>query len=194
MRITELFFACSEDEHSRNTAFLAFALAEKIGHISAGICEPSKVFSAGLYHDIGKFLIDERLFRKGGNLSEREKRSIRKHTAYGARIVKRQGFDENVVSAILHHHENWDGTGYPAGLNGYEIPLSARILRICDAYDALVSERPYRDRAYTKDEALCLLEKDSGIDEALFEVFVGVVEIRGNQSVLEQNCEKKTID
>jgi putative two-component system response regulator len=98
---------------------------------------------ATLLHDIGKIGLSNRLLEKI-ELSHEECQSIRFHPIKGVRLIEPLGFSHNVISAILHHHERWDGKGYPDGLMGDRIPLLARIITIADSYDAMTSDRPYR--------------------------------------------------
>jgi putative nucleotidyltransferase with HDIG domain len=115
---------------------------------------------AGYVHDIGKICLPEWILNKPGPLNEEERELIMKHPAMGASILSgRRGMDD-VVPAVLHHHERWDGAGYPTGLAGDDIPLEARIVFVADAYDAMTSNRPY-GRVLTPDEAAVELERCS---------------------------------
>ena len=100
---------------------------------------------AGVLHDIGKIGVRESVLRKPGSLTAAEQQELRKHTEYGAAIVTPMRFAADVAPIILCHHEHWDGTGYPYGLKGEQIPLGARIISVVDAFDAMTSDRPYRD-------------------------------------------------
>ena len=131
---------------------------------------------AAILHDIGKLGIKEEVLLKNGSLNGEEYSEVKKHSEIGAEIVKPFKFFSEVISSIKHHHENYDGTGYPDGLKGEEIPLGARILAIVDNYDALISQRAYR-KAYGFREALMIMKKESGkkFDPALFRAFISAL-------------------
>lgn len=131
----------------------------------------------GLLHDIGKISIDDAILRKRGPLSDEEYAQIRQHPEYGARIVAPMRFAAEVGPIILHHHERWDGTGYPHGLAGENIPVGARIVSIVDAYDAMMTDRPYR-RSLGIDETLRRLRGGRGCewDPTLLDLFLQMLE------------------
>ncbi len=116
---------------------------------------------AALLHDIGKIGVDDAILRKGGVLTEREELSMRKHPEIGARILGFVKEMREVVPGVCYHHERFDGTGYPEGLKGEDIPLYARIVAIADAFDALTTDRPYR-KAIDKEAAIEELILDGG--------------------------------
>lgn len=112
---------------------------------------------AGLLHDIGKLKIGNYLYgRNAKDLKVEEIKYVRMHSTLGYEILKNEGYSAIILEAVLHHHENFDGTGYPANLKGEEIPFGARILRVCDVFSALVENRPYR-RAFKTEIAMKLL-------------------------------------
>jgi putative two-component system response regulator len=100
----------------------------------------------GLLHDIGKISLPDSILNKPAPLSREEMRVMREHPRLGAAILEQSTFLASAVPAVLHHHERWDGAGYPAGLAGGEIPIEARVLAVADAYDAIVTDRAYRKR------------------------------------------------
>jgi HD-GYP domain-containing protein (c-di-GMP phosphodiesterase class II) len=100
---------------------------------------------AGLLHDIGKIGIDDAVLRKPGKLTPEEFDHIKLHPALGHRILADIHQLSSVLPAVLHHHEQWDGKGYPHQLAGEDIPRIARIVAVADAYDAMTSDRPYRE-------------------------------------------------
>ncbi len=104
-------------------------------------------------HDIGKIGIPEGILHKQGPLTDDEWHTIRSHPVIGERILRPLDFLQSIRSIVRNHHENWDGTGYPDGLEHEDIPFLTRIVRIADAYDAMTSKRPYRDRPRTPEEA-----------------------------------------
>jgi diguanylate cyclase (GGDEF)-like protein len=124
-------------------------------------------------HDIGKITVDDRILNKQGELTDSECIEIRKHSEAGYRIAESSQILSNIADYILAHHERWDGTGYPQGLKGEEIPLLSRILSIADSYDAMTNDRPYR-KAMTKDAAIEELKKCSGqqFDPELVSIFL----------------------
>jgi HD-GYP domain-containing protein (c-di-GMP phosphodiesterase class II) len=132
----------------------------------------SEIYRAALLHDVGKIGITEQVLNKATKLTEAEFIMIKYHTNLGYDLIKPLLFDEFIGDAILYHHENFDGSGYPKGLKGDEIPLIARIFRIADYYDALTSSRPYRAALKPK-EALRIMKEDSNcFDPNLFSFFV----------------------
>lgn len=128
--------------HSERVARLAFELA-KLLSLSDPACQ--EIYLAGILHDIGKIGIPDAVLLKNGALSDDEFRIIQQHPEIGYRIVERMGQLKFVLPGVLHHHERFDGKGYPHGLAGESIPLMARVLAVADAFDAMTSSRPYRD-------------------------------------------------
>ncbi len=131
----------------------------------------------GLLHDIGKISVDDAILRKRGPLTPEEYEQIKRHPDYGALIVRPMRFASEVGPIIRHHHERWDGSGYPSGLKGEAIPIGARIVAIVDAYDAMMTDRPYR-QALGLEETLRRLRAGCGHewDPALLKLFVNMVE------------------
>ena len=130
--------------HIRRVQRYTMALAEALG-----IKEEKQldaIRAAALLHDTGKLAVPEYILNKPGPLTPSEFERMKVHATVGADILKSIDFPYPVEPIVRHHHENWDGTGYPAGLRGQEIPLGARILSVVDCYDALTSDRPYRPR------------------------------------------------
>jgi putative two-component system response regulator len=133
----------------------------------------------GSIHDIGKLAVPERILLKPGPLDVEERRVVEQHTVIGERICAPLRSFRNVLPIIRHHHERWDGSGYPDGLKGDAIPLTARILQITDVYDALTTDRPYRG-ALPVSEALAIMHAEASRgwwDEPLLNEFeTGVLE------------------
>jgi putative nucleotidyltransferase with HDIG domain len=117
--------------------------------------------AASLLHDLGKLAVPERILNKPGKLTAAEFETMRQHASVGADILSSIDFPYPVVPIVRHHHENWDGTGYPAGLRGEAIPIGARILAVVDCFDALTSDRPYRAKMSVT-EATAILQERSG--------------------------------
>jgi putative nucleotidyltransferase with HDIG domain len=128
--------------HLRSVTLLAVQLAAQI---DPEIAESDEFRYGCLLHDVGKIGVPERILSKPGPLTDDEWVVMRSHPDTGARVVEPLGLPQTVVDIVRHHHERWDGLGYPDGLVGEEIPLAARIFAVCDALDAMTSERPYRD-------------------------------------------------
>lgn len=127
----------------------------------------------GSLHDVGKITIDAGILQKPGPLTQTELAQIRNHPEAGARLIEGVVDFQPALPYVLHHHERWDGEGYPHRLRGELIPLGARVLGIADAFDAMTSFRPYR-AALTTDQALAELEQCAGsqFDPLLAETFV----------------------
>ena len=128
--------------------------------------------AAALLHDTGKIAIPEHILNKPGKLTPSEFETMKLHAPIGAEILSGIDFPYPVVPIVRHHHENWDGTGYPDGISGREIPIGARILAVVDCFDALTSDRPYRKRM-TEAEALRILHERRGTmyDPVVVDVF-----------------------
>lgn len=118
--------------------------------------------AAALLHDTGKLAVPEYILNKPGPLTASEFERMKVHADVGADILRSIDFPYPVEPIVRHHHENWNGTGYPQGLKGQEIPLGARILSVVDCYDALTSDRPYRPR-YTRQQAEQILRERRGV-------------------------------
>jgi putative nucleotidyltransferase with HDIG domain len=127
--------------HSDRVARIAVLLARNLGCSDK---DQETIYLSGLLHDIGKIGIDDHVLRKAGKLTQAEYEHIKMHAEIGFRILKDLKQLDQVLPVVRHHHESWDGSGYPFGLAGEEIPLFARIVAVADAYDAMSSDRPYR--------------------------------------------------
>ncbi len=163
--------------HLQDVAQLAEATATACG------LEPTEieqVRQAAELHDVGKVAIPDAILEKSGALDASEWAFIRRHTLIGERIVAAAPVLRHVAGLVRSSHENFDGTGYPEGLAGKEIPLGARIIRVCDAFDAMVSDRPYRP-ARTEAEALAELRRCAGsqFDPTVVERFCDALSRRG---------------
>ena len=143
--------------HSERVADLAAQIATRMGVDREGV-ELTRL--AASLHDLGKLAIPEEILRKPGPLSETERLVLERHPQIGFRMLESLGVNP-VAEWVLRHHERWDGSGYPDGIGGEEIPLGARIIFVADAYDAMISDRVYRSRL-TDDEAIAELARCSG--------------------------------
>ena len=132
---------------------------------------------AGMIHDIGKLMLKDRLGnRKEGILQAEEMRYVRMHPTLGYELLVEKKIGNNELrQSVYHHHENYDGTGYPDNIKGESIPLGARVLRICDVYSALVSDRLYRE-AYDNDTAVeLMIEEVKNFDMRMFLGFMELI-------------------
>ncbi len=130
------------------------------------------------FHDLGKLALPDEVLRKPAALSTGEWRQVKAHPEVGLEILRNLPFlPKTALNVVLYHHERWDGSGYPKGLRGEEIPLEARIFAVADVYDALISERPYK-RAWAPEEAREELRKQAGrtLDPRLVAAFLQLLE------------------
>lgn len=144
--------------HSDRVAQFAKSIAERIG-IKPSECE--RIYMAGLLHDVGKIGIPDAILQKPGKLTTEEFNVVKKHPEIGFAILKHLKQLDYVLPGVLHHHEAMDGTGYPHGLQGENIPLAGRILAVADAYDAMTSNRPYRN-GMPSEKAESILSEGAG--------------------------------
>jgi putative nucleotidyltransferase with HDIG domain len=158
-------------DHVRRVQQGTMALARAVGVTDP--LELQAIEAAALLHDTGKIAVPEHILNKPGKLTAAEFEKMKRHAPIGAEILSSIEFPYPVVPIVRHHHENWDGTGYPDGLKGEEIPLGARLLSVVDCFDALTSDRPYR-RRMTDAQALTILKDRRGImyDPAVVDVFL----------------------
>ena len=144
--------------HSERVASISASIAEALGLPSKEI---RKIYWAGILHDVGKIFVPQEIINKPDKLTDEEFELMKQHSVKSYELVKEIKGLEDIAKIVRHHHERWDGKGYPDGLKGEEAPLGARIIAVADAYDAMTSERPYR-RALTPQEALEEIVKGSG--------------------------------
>jgi len=131
-------------------------------------------------HDMGKIVVPDSVLKKKGKLTSEEYTIIKQHCYSGGQICKRVGFLMDAYPIVYHHHERWDGRGYPDGLKGETIPLGARIVSAIDAYDAMTTDRPYRD-AMAHEAAEQILRDGAGDqwDPSVVQVLLETVEVHG---------------
>ncbi len=161
------------EEHAQRTRKLALDIGKALG---LGESDLSALALLATLHDIGKVAVEDSILRKPGPLTPQEWEEIRKHPEVGYRITLASPELTSISEAILAHHEWWDGTGYPRGLKGEEIPLLARIIALVDAYDVMTHGRPYR-QAMTREQAVQEMTRLAGrqFDPNLVEVFTGML-------------------
>lgn len=159
--------------HCERVAEYAARLAEAVGFQGR---ELTWIRMGAFLHDVGKTRLSAVLLNKPGDLDEEEWKLMREHTIYGDEIVAELDFPYDLRPMVRSHHERWDGTGYPDGLKGTDIPLVARILCIADMYDAMTTDRSYRS-AHSKSDALVLMAQQAGrmLDPELLEVFRAIM-------------------
>jgi putative nucleotidyltransferase with HDIG domain len=164
--------------HIRRVQHQAMRLARALG-VEDDV-ELRAIEAASLLHDMGKLAVPEHILNKPGKLTHTEFEKMKQHATIGADILSSIDFPYPVVPIVRHHHEHWNGNGYPSGLKGEEIPLGARILSVVDCYDALTSDRPYRPKM-TATEATAILRERSGTmyDARIVEKFL---EIRSEEA------------
>ncbi len=157
--------------HGMEVSNLAYDVGRELG-LSEEMCHELAV--AGIVHDIGKIPLSG--YVEGDDtLVVEEMRFVRMHAQLSYELLKDRGYSDFILQAILYHHENMDGSGYPDNLSGEEIPYGARILRICDVYSALTSDRPYR-RAFDRDTAVeLMIDEIKNFDMEIFIAFLRVV-------------------
>jgi len=167
--------------HSQRVAEYAVKLARALGTSEEAI---NVLRTAGRVHDCGKVGISDSILTKPAPLTSQETHYVRSHSAKGERILQSMGFLDRARRAVRHHHERWDGSGYPDGLKGEEIPALSRILAIADAWDAITSGRPYR-AARPHSEALREMERCSGsqFDPEMIRVFLKMEEDVADQAL-----------
>ncbi|MEG6585334.1 HD domain-containing phosphohydrolase [Dendrosporobacter sp. 1207_IL3150] len=157
-------------QHSECVAYLMVELAE---YLNLSPDEVTKAYLAGIVHDVGKIGVPERILGKPGRLSDEEFKIIKCHPVKGSEIIAEIDGLGAITSIVRHHHERYDGRGYPEGLAGENIPFLSRMLCICDAFDAMTSQRCYRD-PYTTEQALEEIKRCAGLqfDPIISEQFI----------------------
>ena len=161
--------------HSERVAEMSLALAQELNLSDKDI---ENIEYTALLHDIGKIGIADNILGKNSSLTNKEFDKIKEHTVMGAKIIEPVDFLKNSYKAIYHHHEKYNGKGYPDGIKSEDIPILARIIAVADAYDAMGSDRPYRKKL-NKDKILKELKDQSGkqFDPEIVKVLISVLEI-----------------
>lgn len=145
--------------HSQRVAQLTALILDEFPHLSAE--EREAIISAARIHDLGKVATSDLILRKPGRLTDDEFAAIKRHPVDGSEILSHLSPYRHIVEIVRHHHERWDGRGYPDGLAGEAIPFGSRVIAVADTYDAMTTERPYR-RALSHEEALAELRRGAG--------------------------------
>ena len=174
-RILE-FDLSAELNHGVVVSNLAYAVAAEMGRDEA-FCYQMAI--AGMLHDIGKLKLTGYINgQERDPLLIEELKYVRMHSSLGYEELKEQGYSDIVLQSILYHHENYDGSGYPSNLSGDSIPLGARILRVCDVYAALSSDRPYRKAFDVSTVIELMIDEIKNFDMEVFLAFQRVVHTR----------------
>lgn len=160
--------------HARRVAFYAGLLGDRLG---ISVQEQEHLRLAAFLHDLGKVGVPTDLLLREGALDPSERRVVEQHPVIGARLVQPLALPSDIAVAIRHHHEWWDGTGYPDGLSGEDIPLPARIVSVADAFDAMSCDRPYR-QALRRDVVIHELQRFAGVqfDPIVAKEFLAILE------------------
>jgi putative nucleotidyltransferase with HDIG domain len=158
--------------HSERVAALSKMLALQFGLDDA---QAERIYMAGILHDVGKIGVPEAVLKKPGRLTVEEFEQMKKHPAIGAKILQDVKQIQDIIPGVLHHHERFDGRGYPDGLSGHNIPLMGRIICLADCFDAMTSTRTYR-KAMPLEVTLADIRRCSGtqFDPALTEAFLSI--------------------
>lgn len=157
-----------EIKHGIQVSNLAYQTGKMLG-LEETMCHELAV--AGILHDIGKLKLRNYITAEENPLIVEEIKYVRRHPKLGYESLKERGYSDFILESIYYHHENYDGSGYPKNLSGEEIPLGARILRICDVYAALTSKRSYRD-AFSPEVAMeMLIDEVKNFDMKIFLAF-----------------------
>lgn len=159
-------------DHGELVSRLADMLASRLG-----LDEPTRelIHNASVLHDVGKLKISQNIYgRVKGGLRVVEIRYMRTHPKLGADMLEACGYSDDIIMAVLHHHESFDGSGYPGSLSGEDIPFASRLIKVCDAFATLISDRPYR-RAFEAQEAIKSMISENMIYD--IHVFVAFMEL-----------------
>lgn len=166
--------------HGMDVSNLAYALAAQMG-FPEEFCYQMAV--AGMVHDIGKIRLMHTVEEMDNPLMVEEMKIVRMHSKISHEMLEKEGYEDFILESVLYHHENYDGTGYPENLAGEQIPLGARILRVCDVYSALTADRPYR-RAFEKDAAVeLMIDEVKNFDLKVFLAFQRMIHTEERRKV-----------
>lgn len=159
--------------HCDRVARFALSVAEALG-LPEPLCKDIR--HGSWLHDCGKIGVPEWILNHPGKLDENRLQIIRRHPLWGADVARQARLSQRIVNIILHHHERFDGQGYPSGLRSDAIPLEARIVTVADIYDALTTDRPYR-KGYPFDEALTMVSsmREKELDPEIADIFIALI-------------------
>ncbi len=159
--------------HGAIVSELAVLVSKELG-MDEKFC--NDIAAAAMLHDIGKLRLAEQLHKERSEAMVVEKmKYVRMHAALSRDVMEEQGFDKELLDMVYHHHENYDGSGYPANIAGENIPIGARIIRVCDVYAALISERSYRKAFSEKVAVELMIDEERHFDMKVFLAFLKVI-------------------
>jgi putative two-component system response regulator len=162
--------------HNARSSSAATKLCQRIGCTAS---ETELMTVAAELHDLGKMAINEHILNKPARLTKAEFELVTQHPLIGGRLLEPLELDVRIVEVVRYHHENFDGSGYPEGLQSQRIPFLARIMRVIDSFDALTSDRPYH-RGVSAADAVVILQKDSRFyDPEVLDSFSGLIQENG---------------
>ena len=173
-----------EVSHGICVSNLAYRVARESG-LPDGQCYELAV--AGMLHDIGKLEVAKYINRKEEDtLAIEEMKYVRTHSTLSYTILNHRGYSNFILESILYHHENYDGSGYPSNLTGDDIPIGARVLRVCDVFAALTSNRPYRSSFDVNTAVELMIEEVKNFDMRIFLAFLRVIHEDGIEKILDK--------
>lgn len=167
--------------HGMRVSNLAYCVAKELGE-SERFCHDIAI--AGVLHDIGKEVVSENLEDMDAPLIVEEIHYVRLHAQASYEILKKKGYAQEILEMVRHHHENYDGSGYPDNLAGEAIPLGARIIRVCDVYAALTSNRPYRQAFDKKTAIQLMIEEIKDFDIKVFLAFQRMIHKKEEKEII----------
>lgn len=181
-----------EMSHGMCVSNLAYRVGKELGLDSE---QNYELALAGFLHDVGKLELAKYIYSKAEvTLAVEQMKYARTHSTLSFAILNKQVYSKFIMDSILYHHENFDGTGYPANLSGKEIPLGARILRVCDVLAALISDRPYR-KSFNMDVAVeLMIEEVKNFDMEIFLAFLRVIHEDGIEEILDREYTELEIE
>lgn len=172
-----------EIAHGMCVSNLAYRVAKEL-KLSEEQCY--ELATAGILHDLGKIEVEKYIYAKGSTLAIEELKYVRTHSTISYALLINQGYSDFVLQSVLYHHENYDGTGYPGNLAGEEIPFGARVLRVCDVFAALTTDRSYR-RSFDMDTAVeLMIEEAKNYDMEIFLAFLCVIHEQDIEEILDK--------
>lgn len=167
----------AKDKYTENHTQRVGQMSKQFGiHLDLSEEEIDILYKGGILHDIGKIGIPDGILNKNGKLTDEEFDFMKRHTTIGKKICEPLHSMNDIIEIVLHHHEKWNGMGYPEGLKENEIPLLAQIVSISDVYDALSSDRPYR-KAFNNEDAIKIIESEKGksFNSELVDIFINKI-------------------